>query len=904
MAERSSVVLPSELLAAALRHRDEAGLPPDTALERTLALSPWAAAQALRDSTWLRGALDSGDFTGRPDVAAFAEQLRTSLSALTDMNQVKALLRTERNRLQLRLIHRHVSMDAPLNETVGAVSAMADAVIDAVLDWCHASLCSSRSFGTPLDAEGKPQRLVVFALGKLGAGELNLSSDVDLILGYPEAGETSAGKTCQQFFVRLAQMLVHALDPVTVDGFVFRIDLRLRPYGDSGPLVMHFDAMESYFEMQGRDWERYAFIKARPCAGDVVAGALMLKRLQSFVYRRYLDFGALQSLREMKARIRAERHGDTNIKLGEGGIREVEFGVQVMQLIFGGREPALRQRGLKPALDALVQTTHLPAERAARLYSAYEFLRDLEHSLQARADEQTQTLPTDSVSCLQVAVMMGFQSHDALLQALDRHRHEVRTFFDGVIAPVQTAAAQDVAWDEVDTIVGHLQLGEAALATEALRQLLQSRDRVSVGREGRERLDALMPGLLTDLRGAADAGTVLTRLVPILRTVLRRSAYLALLNENPAARLLLVDLVRKSRWIGERLCAQPMHMDSLLDDRDIDQLPSPAVLRAELQERLAVVAEDDAERRMDVLREFREQYSFRIATAELREKLPLMKISDYHTFLAEALLQESLDMAWKDCHGPELKPFIIVGYGKLGGLELGPDSDLDIVFLHDFAAEQSQWLARSARRLLHILTANTYHGPLYTIDTRLRPSGGAGTMVSSLAGFLDYQEERAWTWEQQALVRARSVAGDDALRARFETHRRELLCRRRDPDALKADVVSMRRRMQEHEPVEGDLKRSAGGIVDIEFMVQYLVLAHACEHPELAVWPDNVRILDAAAASGVLPLATAEALKAAYLALRAESHRRALDLPDRARAERLLKAYEELVRGTWITLFG
>jgi glutamate-ammonia-ligase adenylyltransferase len=307
---------------------------------------------------------------------------------------------------------------------------------------------------------------------------------------------------------------------------------------------------------------------------------------------------------------------------------------------------------------------------------------------------------------------------------------------------------------------------------------------------------------------------------------------------------------------------------------------------------------------MDVLREFREQYSFRIATAELREKLPLMKISDYHTFLAEALLQESLDMAWKDCRGPEPKPFIIVGYGKLGGLELGPDSDLDIVFLHDFAEEQSQWLARFARRLLHILTANTYLGPLYTIDTRLRPSGGAGTMVSSLAGFLNYQEERAWTWEQQALVRARSVAGDDALRARFETHRRELLCRRRDPESLKADVVSMRRRMLEHRPVEGDLKRSAGGIVDIEFMVQYLVLAHAHDHPQMAIWPDNVRILESAAASGVLPAATAEALQAAYLALRAESHRRALDLPDRARAERLLKTHEELVRGTWTTLFG
>jgi len=281
-----------------------------------------------------------------------------------------------------------------------------------------------------------------------------------------------------------------------------------------------------------------------------------------------------------------------------------------------------------------------------------------------------------------------------------------------------------------------------------------------------------------------------------------------------------------------------------------------------------------------------------------------MRISDYYTFLAEALLQESLDMAWQDCNGPVERPFIIVGYGKLGGLELGPDSDLDIVFLHDFDGEQSAWLQRLARRLLHVLTVNTYNGPLYDIDTRLRPSGNAGTMVTSLAGFVSYQRERAWTWEQQALVRARSVAGDPVLRERFEKHRRELLCRQRDPDKVKADVTAMRARMVSHQHPEADLKRSTGGIVDIEFMVQYLVLAHAHAHPALAVYPDNVRILESAAKSGVLPVATARALTDAYLALRAESHRRALDLPDRARAERLLAAHEEHVRGTWTTLFG
>ena len=745
-------------------------------------------------------------------------------------------------------------------------------------------------------------RLAVLALGKLGAHELNLSSDVDLVLAYPESGTTSEGKTCQQFFVRVAQMLVDVLDPVTADGFVYRTDLRLRPWGESGPLVMHFDAMEAYFETQGRDWERYAFIKARACAGDRVAGEQMLSRLVPFVYRRYLDFGAVQALREMKARIQAEQHGPNNIKLGAGGIREIEFGVQVMQLVWGGRQHACRQPALLDALPELAKLGHVDPTAVDELSRAYVFLRDLEHSLQATADQQTQTIPDDPEEQALIAAMMGFADMSSLRSELDQHRSRVLTFFNGVIAPTD-AAVVVVPWDAVETSVTAFGLGEPDMAAQELTALRSARDRASVGHEGRERLDALMPALLEDLRGRVDAGSLLVRLVPILRSVLRRSAYLALLYENPAARRMLVDLVGRSRWVGERLCAQPMHMDALLDDRDIDELPSTATLRSAISERLALASPGDAERRLDILREFREQYGFRIALAELRERLSLMRVSDYYTFLAEALLQEALEMAWQDCDGPAERPFIIIGYGKLGGLELGPDSDLDLVFLHDFEPEQAPLLHRLARRLLHILTANTYLGALYPIDTRLRPSGNAGTMVTSLAGFVTYQENRAWTWEHQALVRTRSVAGDPRLRARFESIRLDLLRRPRDQDTLKSEVVAMRSRMQSHQQVEADLKRSAGGIVDIEFMVQYLVLAHAHEHPQLAEFPDNVRILEVASACGVLPQTTARALTAAYLALRAEAHRRALDLPDRDRAARLLRDHEEVVRGTWNSLF-
>ena len=901
MVERQLLPLSEALHQQGIRRCAEAGLPATPELIRTLALSRFASHIASVDPEWIRQALPSFD---KPvNVEAIRRAITPALAATNDITSVKRVLRRARNCAQYHLIHRHIAYVAAYTEVVTSASALADMFIDAALDWCHRMLAATRGFGEPVNAAGESMRLAVLALGKLGARELNLSSDIDLVLAYPESGTTSDGKTGQQFFVRLAQMLVDVLDPVTSDGFVYRTDLRLRPWGESGPLVMHFDAMEAYFETQGRDWERYAFIKARACAGDRVAGEQMLNRLVPFVFRRYLDFGAVQALREMKARIQAEQHGPNNIKLGPGGIREIEFGVQVMQLVWGGRQHACRQPALLDALPELARLGHVDATSVDGLRRAYVFLRDLEHSLQAIADEQTQTIPEDPDEQALIAAMMGEVDVPSLMAVLDQHRSRVLTFFNGVIAPTD-AASVTVPWDAIETSVAAFALGEAAVSTQELTALKSARDRPSVGHEGRERLDALMPALLEDLRGRNDAGSLLVRLVPILRSVLRRSAYLALLYENPSARRMLVDLVGRSRWIGERLCAQPMHLDALLDDREIDELPSTAMLRSAISERLALVSPGDAERRLDILREFREQYGFRIALAELRERLPLMRISDYYTFLAEALLQEALEMAWQDCDGPTDRPFIIIGYGKLGGLELGPDSDLDLVFLHDFEPEQAPMLQRLARRLLHILTANTYLGALYPIDTRLRPSGNAGTMVTSLDGFVTYQENRAWTWEHQALVRTRSVAGHPGLRARFEAIRLGLLRQARDQDTLKREVVAMRARMQSHQQVEADLKRSAGGIVDIEFMVQYLVLAHAHEHPQLAEFPVNVRILEVASACGVLPQTTARALTAAYLALRAEAHRRALDLPDRDRAARLLRDHEEVVRGTWNSLFA
>ncbi len=878
-------------------------LSPEALLHQACERSQFVAHAAERQADWLEG--HSQELLAPPDFAVWQARIERAAKSSTDMTALKRALREQRMRLQMHIVSRHAGRLAVYDETAHACSVAADLFLQTAVRWIEAALDAEGRFGVPYGAaSGRRQHLVVFALGKLGAGELNLSSDVDLILAYAEAGETDKGKTNQQYFVRVAQMLVDALDPITVDGFVYRVDLRLRPYGDSGPLVMHFDALEAYFETQGRDWERYAFIKARACAGDIAAGEEMLRALKPFTFRRYLDFGAIHSLRDMKARIVKERHDERNLKLGPGGIRDIEFAVQVLQMIWGGRQAELQESNLLLVLPALARLGHLNGFDADALARAYRFLRDAEHSVQALADEQTQELPQSATRQAAVAMMMGYASYEAFLEALAEHRQLALAFFSDAIAPVE-AAEQKRGWDEHDAeSLDTMGLGEAAECVRELAALAAARDRKSVGAEGRERLDALMPLVLEDLKDRPDARVILERLCPILRAVLRRSAYLVLLQENPRARALLVDLLARSQWLAERVRDAPMQLDVLLDDRSDSGLPGRQVLADELRIRIDSVRDQGEERLLDILREFRQQHAFAVALLELRGLLPLMKVSDYYTHLAEVLLEQALDIAWRECNGPASRPFVIVGYGKLGGIELGPSSDLDLVFIHGFEDERSQFLHRLARRLLHVLTARTYHGALYEIDMRLRPSGNAGTMISSLEAFHAYHQKQAWTWELQALVRARVVAGDQSLAERFEALRRQLICQRRDVAELKSAVMTMRARMAAHHGDDADLKQGSGGIVDIEFMVQYLVLAHAHTHPSLVEFSDNVRILQAAGASGVLEAQTAEALTEAYLALRKEAHRLALDLPNPDRAKAVLEQHRQTVRGAWDNLFG
>jgi len=887
------------------------GEPLDAEARYVCALSEFVANTATRESEWLLASRRRELFSGPPEQDDIFSELQPDLSSIDGMDDLQRLLRRARNRLQLWIIWRHLAYRAPLEETVAALSLMADTLIQSTLDVLYEWQCARE--GVPLGEDGgTPQQLVVLALGKLGARELNLSSDVDLIFVYPEAGKTGTGLTNQQFFVRLGQQLIQALDQITADGFAFRVDMRLRPFGASGPLAMHFDAMEDYLVTQGRDWERYAFIKARPCAGDVAAGHRLLQDLRPFIYRRYLDFGAIDALRGMKARLMAERHDPDDLKLGPGGIRDVEFIVQVQQLIWGGRQAELQDPRLLDVLPRLVTHGHVDHREAELLLEGYRFLRNAEHSVQAEADRQTQILPAQAESRTRLGLAMGYSDYPDFEAVLDRHRQNIAQVFAGLIGSPETKDSEgNRVWLNISDLEGLRAFGFAdpVVAAEQLRNLVQARDRPSVAAEGRDRLDRLMPALLDQVSLTPHPGLALERVAPVLKSVLRRSAYMALLHENPGALAHFVELAARSRWLAEALARHPAFLDALLDQRHLSALPDRQSLARELRASIRLAEPEGQERVLDALREFKEHHVFNVALAEVRGTLPLMKASDYLTFLAEAVLGETLDLTWRENaerfpQFAEPRPFVIVGYGKLGGIELGPGSDLDLVFIHDLPVEGAQFLHRLVRRLLHVLTVPTYLGTLYEVDMRLRPSGNAGTMVSSLEAFHEYQAKEAWVWEHQALVRARPVAGDPELSERFNALRLAVLCQPRDHRELATEVLKMRRRLAQHHGDEGDLKQGSGGIVDIEFMVQYLVLAQAHRHPELAVYTDNVRILETAEQLDLLPAQMAKSLREAYLALRAEWHRSVLDLPDTERATGVLERHRRQVQEAWDWVFA
>lgn len=863
---------------------------------------------------------EQGDLTQAHPRPYYHQQLTQLLANKTTDLLWMQTIRQFRQQAMLRWVYRDVNGLCSLEELTDELSEFAEASIDASIAYAEVPLITRH--GQPIGEESQqPQRMVVIGMGKLGAQELNLSSDIDLIFSYPEAGETNgrASISNQEFFIKLGQSVIRLLDQQTADGFVFRIDMRLRPWGDGSALALSFNAMERYYEQHGREWERYAFIKARVVAGHLVQGDELLTTLKPFVYRRYIDFSAFAALREMKAMIEREvRRKDMadNIKLGSGGIRDVEFIAQAFQLIRGGVYKELQQRPLIPVLKVLVERQLLPAPVATDLSNAYRFLRQVEHRIQAYNDQQTQMLPVDEFVRLRLAVSLGFTDWLTFYQALNCHRQKISNQFQDVVVArgeVKTVTTLSecarLLWIDgaENTLVALGKMGFQDVEATQLRlqQLRSSRALKTLPQLSRVRLDQFMPLFIEAAGQHPQADLAFSRCLPLIESVLRRTAYLVLLLENPSALQRLILLCAASPWIAEELARYPVLLDELLNADTLFAPPQKEQLLAELRQQLLRIPQDDLEEQMRVLRIFKKSHVLRIAASDLQGTLPLMKVSDYLSWVAESVLESVISLAWQHLTAKYGFPqrldgavatgdFIILGYGKLGGIELGYGSDLDLVFIHntDSNADTNgqkvitggEFYARLAQKIISVLTTATAAGQLYEVDMRLRPSGNAGALVSSVKAFTDYQQQHAWTWEHQALVRARVVAGDHELAQCFADVRHAVLAQPREQTALQAEVLSMRQKMRDHLSSQAkhknsaifDIKHDAGGIVDIEFMVQYGVLAWASDYPELTRYPDNVRILDGFAACGKLSLEQVEALKAAYLEYRARSHRLAL----------------------------
>lgn len=799
-------------------------------------------------------------------------------------------LRRWRALASLRLVWRDIAGLDTVDGTLAGASALADAAIEVALAAVEAQV--AQSHGVIRDADGKVQRLVVFGLGKLGGGELNFSSDVDLIFTYAAGGTSDGARAldAEAYYARIGQRLIQLLDEVTPDGFCYRVDMRLRPFGGVGRLALSFAAMEQYYQSEGRDWERYAWIKARPVAGDIAGGERLLATLRPFVYRRYLDYTALDGLREMKGLIAAEeRRGRSDdsmavhLKLGPGGIREIEFLVQALQLIRGGREPSLRTPSLLPALDALAAAGHLTEATAMSLAQAYRFLRQLENRVQMVADQQVHALPDDAFVRQRIAFGLGYSDVATLRTDLDAQRALVSAEFERLLAARRRGGEALTSLDDYwlalpDGGDAHALVAagfaKADAQDAALRDFARSPAVRALSGRARGRLDRVVPRML---RAAADSGAAdlaLPRLLALLQAIARRGSYLALLDEQPVALQRLVQVGARSALLAERVAAHPLLLDELLDARAAGAVPTRDSLAVECARMRDAAPPDDIEAALHALAEFRQGASFRIGLALLKQRTNARDAASQLAWLAETVLTAALALA--RCAvgrgGEDDDGFAVIGYGSIGGEELGFVSDLDLVFLHAGCDHDSlRQHARLAQKLVSLLGTATPAGRLYEVDVRLRPDGAKGLLVASVDGFADYQRDRAWTWERQALVRARGIAGSPATLARFDAIRAEVLARPRDAAKLRTDVLAMRARMRcELDRTQGDrfdLKQGEGGLVDLEFLLQYLVLAHAHAMPELLLPRASTELIATLAQCGVFSDAQRDALVSARAVL-------------------------------------
>ena len=913
-------------------------------LAQVAAISDFVYEQLRRNPLWL---CDIGEYLASDATAGSAARLKSCLEGATDDSDIRSRLRKFRNFYMVVLAWQ----DLTRRFDIGAITAMLSKLAENIIvETYHLSYQRTAAvYGAPVgQASGKIQHMLLVAMGKLGGGELNFSSDIDLIFVYPEQGETTGGRrSCdnQTFFTKVAQSLIAHLNQITADGQVYRVDMRLRPFGDDGQLVLNFAATENYYVRHGRSWERYAMVKARALGDYCLEEAdEFYDMLRPFVYRRYFDFGAIDALRKMKSMIEAEvrRRGLVrNIKLGEGGIREAEFVVQVFQLMRGGREPELQKRNLIEAIGVLAAGEVISSSSAESLSSGYLFFRKLENVLQEIGDKQTQLLPDSQTDQDRCAAAMGFDGWDRLEQAIAGHSAAIHAEFRDVVCDQSQAQdSGDVIWtdiwrsgltaEEVTPLVrdcaGERAPEFAAMIVDLRKDIL----RRAAGPQGRETLNLLVPRILSLTASYEDLATLFPRIMNLIRSVSMRTTYLQLLYENHNVLDQVIYLCNASEQIADQLSAYPILMDELIYTDSLYQITTDArKLRSEIRQYLLRIDDDDLEQKMEALRQFKQIQLLKISASDIVGRLPLMRVSDFLTELAEAILAEVVAIAWREQERKYGVPpyveehggygLIAVAYGKLGGIELGYGSDLDLVFVH-YTCEPEEmttgahpvsvrkFYVRLVQRIINLFSIRTSTGILYDIDLRLRPDGDSGLIVSTMHAFENYQMNEAWTWEHQALVRSRVVCGDGALGEQFRRIRRKVLSLERDRRKLAEDVTAMRAKMRQHllklRPGEFDLKQSAGGMVDIEFLAQYLVLAWASRYPEvLTRWSDNVRIFDSCVECAVVPPQAASALKQAYVNIRNEAHRCSLRGVRRVIEEETLQDDIGMVRQVWHEVF-
>ncbi len=871
------------------------------------AMSEFVSQHCERNPQILIELCQSGDLFKPYDETTYREKLEQK--AIETEAELMIALRHFRRNEMIRIAWRDIADWEELTQILRELSWLADACIQKALDFLYKEACERR--GTPVLADGTPQQIVVLGMGKLGAYELNYSSDIDLIFAYPENGVLPDRKetSYSEFFTRICQSLVRVLDEITVEGFVFRTDIRLRPFGDSGAIIMTFDGMENYYQTQAREWERYAMIKARQVAGNFEQGKALMSMLNKFVYRRYLDYGAFEELRSLKAQIAQElRRKDRvdNVKLGRGGIREIEFIGQAFQLIRGGNEKSLQVRPILDVLQKLSELKLLNPEDAAQLTQSYHFLRRVENRIQQYQDKQTHDLPTNENAQTAMAYVLGFANWETFLNELDVVRNKVHGVFDAVFSVSKQDEIEQLSqkiWagleDENELLENLREYGFKNCA-ESWAAISDFKNEPAIRRlsnKGLGVINRLMPQVIATLQTVTNPDETLKRLLALFKSVAGRNVYLALLAENPHALSQLLKLSAASPWIGEYLARYPVLFDELLDTRSLFEPLKKADLAEQLNQLVARIDAEDQEALMIALRQFKQVNVLRIAAADIMGIIPLMVVSDYLTYLAESIVDRVVKYEWQmlvEKHGyppecdDEKTNFAVIGFGKLGGLELGYGSDLDMVFIYDCADGNamtngekslscSQFYGRLAQKIRHILETKLLAGELYEVDLRLRPHGDSGVLVTHINTYEPYYHEHAWTWEFQALVRARFISGDCNLGQKFSQMRQRVLSLSRNVEKLKTEVREMREKMRENLDTKSaekfDLKQSAGGIVDIEFMVQFGILVNAEKSADLTIYTDNIRLLTSLHAFEFIDESETHTLTNAYCAYRDAGHK-------------------------------